>query len=132
MKPGDKPIYWHSLFIYFLNYQISWVDGCDIVKEQSAMKPLGKDDSLDCKTLMVENYQKCKFPSSFRSLPTYLRVCLSLFMVSWTDELWFRRQQRWRGRLEAGRLSQVRVLPKELVEQTCVAQMSIAAAVYRN
>ncbi|GJN81399.1 hypothetical protein PLIIFM63780_004933 [Purpureocillium lilacinum] len=59
MKPGDKPIYWHSLFIYFLNYQISWVDGCDIVKEQSAMKPLGKDDSLDCKTLMVENYQKC-------------------------------------------------------------------------
>ena len=64
LKAGDKPLFYGPPGAFgnswILSYQISWIEGCDKVKEQNTKFPLKDDHDVTCTSLMKGNYKECK------------------------------------------------------------------------
>lgn len=62
MKSDSDKIYWHPTGFaadWYQNFQISWIDGCDLVEEQNAAKPIPGDD-VSCFDIMRGLYKDCE------------------------------------------------------------------------
>lgn len=58
----SKKIYWSipgALGDWYQNFQISWIEGCDLIDEQNGGKPI-PDDEITCFDIMRDLYKGCK------------------------------------------------------------------------
>lgn len=78
MKSGDADIHWKAIGIppQPLDYSISWVESCDRDREQSLGFPVEGDYSINCTTIIIDNYLKCKALAAYTSITPPSRPAL--------------------------------------------------------
>lgn len=88
-KSTDPPIHWtpDGFSLPWMNYQVSWIEGCTTTTEQNMMYPIDDNKDINCGQLLSDDYYFCKFVDLFTaSLGGYpILLFVNLTVVAWLE-----------------------------------------------